>query len=314
VRELVKTIFGKDPNMSINPDEVVAVGAAVQGAVLSAAQTGEKLDILLLDVTPLSLGVETLGNVMDVIIPRNTTIPKSERKVYSTAADNQPAVEIHVLQGERSMASDNRTLGRFQLTGIPPAPRGMPQVEVTFDIDANGILNVSAKDLGTGKEQKVEIKAKSGLTEDEINRMVKDAEAHASEDKAKKKIIDLRNQADQAVYTTEKSLKDHGDKVDAATRGEIEQALNRVKDVQKSDDAGAIEKAMENLQTVSHKLAEAVYKATAAKGGAPSAGGAPGEEPVGAGVGDAGGAPSGSQPGKPGGKDDVIDAEFEVKS
>ncbi|NLG43695.1 MAG: molecular chaperone DnaK, partial [Phycisphaerae bacterium] len=230
VQQLVKEIFGKEPNRSLNPDEVVAMGAAVQAAVLS----GEKSDIVLLDVTPLSLGVETLGGVMTVLIPRNTTIPTSKKEIFSTAADNQPAVDIHVLQGERKMAGDNRTLGRFQLTGIPPAPRGLPQIEVTFDIDANGILNVSAKDLGTGKEQSIEIKASSGLSEQEVQRMVKDAEAHAAEDERKKKLIDVRNQADQVVYSTEKTLKEHGDKVDAATRGEIEQAINRLKDAQKT--------------------------------------------------------------------------------
>jgi len=293
VQQLVKEIFGKEPNMSVNPDEVVAVGAAIQGAVLS----GEKSDIVLLDVTPLSLGVETLGGVMTVLIPRNTTIPTSKKEIFSTASDNQPAVDIHVLQGERKMAADNRTLGRFQLTGIPPAPRGVPQIEVTFDIDANGILNVSAKDLGTGREQAITIKSSSGLSEEEIQRMVKEAEAHAAEDEAKKKLIDLRNQADQLVYTTEKTLKEHGDKVDAGVRGEIERAVNRLKDVQKDDDPNVIQKAMEEVSAKSHKLAEAIYKATAAKTGA------------GAGAADVhvGEAP------KAGKDDDVIDAEFEVK-
>mgnify|MGYP000852012393 FL=1 len=296
VQQLVKEIFGKEPNRSLNPDEVVAMGAAVQAAVLS----GEKSDIVLLDVTPLSLGVETLGGVMTVLIPRNTTIPTSKKEIFSTAADNQPAVDIHVLQGERKMAGDNRTLGRFQLTGIPPAPRGLPQIEVTFDIDANGILNVSAKDVGTGKEQSIEIKASSGLSEQEVQRMVKDAEAHAAEDERKKKLIDVRNQADQVVYSTEKTLKEHGDKVDAATRGEIEQAINRLKDAQKTDDAGTIEKAIENLTQVSFKLGEAVYKAT---GKGPEAGGPP--PGAGAAAGDSG---------RPAGKEeDVIDAEYEVK-
>jgi len=299
VQKLVQGIFGREPTHSINPDEVVAMGAAIQGAVLS----GEKSDIVLLDVTPLSLGVETLGGVMTTLIQRNTTIPTSKKEVFSTAADNQPAVDIHVLQGERQMANDNRTLGRFQLPGIPPAPRGIPQIEVTFDIDANGILNVSAKDLGTGKEQSIEIKSSSGLSEDEVQRMVKDAESHASEDQKQRKLIDARNQADQMVYTTEKTLKEHGDKVDAKTRGEIEQALNRLKDVQKGDDAAVIEKAIEAVTAASHRLAEEVYKATQAQ-----AAGAPGGDDAGVGAGAARG------DAKSGGKDDdVIDAEFEVK-
>jgi molecular chaperone DnaK len=297
VQKLVKDIFGKEPDRSLNPDEVVALGAAIQGAVL----TGEKSDIVLLDVTPLSLGVETLGGVMTVLIQRNTTIPTSKKEIFSTAADSQPAVDIHVLQGEREMAQHNRTLGRFQLAGIPPAPRGIPQIEVTFDIDANGILNVSAKDLGTGKEQKIEIKASSGLSDDEVQGMVKDAEAHADEDKKQRRLVDLRNQADQMVYATEKSLKEHGDKVDAAVRGEIEQAVNRLKDAQKSDDAGVIEKAIEELTTTSHKLAEAIYKATGKAPGAAEAAGVGAQAPAG-------------DESKPGGKDDdVIDAEFEVK-
>ncbi len=301
VQQLVKDIFGKEPNRSINPDEVVAVGAAVQGAVL----TGDKSDIVLLDVTPLSLGVETMGSVMTVLIQRNTTIPTSKTQVFSTAADNQPAVDIHVLQGERPMANDNRTLGRFQLSGIPSAPRGVPQIEVTFDIDANGILNVSAKDLGTGKEQKIEIKASSGLSDDEIKRMVKDAEAHASDDQQRRKLIDLRNQADQMVYTTEKSLKEYGEKVDAGTRAEIERALNGLRDALKSDDLATLERAIEALNTSSHKLAEAMYKATAAKSSA-----AEGVGPHGAGT-TPGTGPSGG--GSTSKDDDVIDAEYEVK-
>jgi molecular chaperone DnaK len=300
VQQLAKELFGKEPNRSINPDEVVAVGAAIQGAVL----TGEKSDIVLLDVTPLSLGVETLGGVMTVLIPRNTTIPTSKKETFSTASDSQPAVDIHVLQGERKMAETNRTLGRFQLTGIPPAPRGLPQIEVTFDIDANGILNVSAKDTGTGKEQTIQIKSSSGLADDEIQRMVKDAESHAADDEAKRKLVDVRNRADQLVYTTEKMVKEYGDKVDAAARTEIEQAVNRLKDVQKGDDVAVIERAIDAVTTTSHKLGEAVYKsAAAAKGAAAGGGAAPGEPTADTG----GGAKSGSK------DDDVIDAEFEVK-
>jgi molecular chaperone DnaK len=293
VQQLAKEVFGREPNHSINPDEVVAVGAAVQGAVL----TGEKDDIVLLDVTPLSLGVETLGGVMTTLIPRNTTIPTSKKEVFSTAADNQTGVDIHVLQGERKMSGDNRTLGRFQLAGIPPAPRGMPQIEVTFDIDANGILNVSAKDLGTGKEQKIEIKSSSGLDEAEIDRMVKDAEAHAAEDEQKQRLVTLRNEADALVYQTEKTLSEHGDKVDAETRSNIERAVNHLKDVQKNDDAAAIETAMKEVSDASHKLAEEVYKSSQASqpGGAQAAG-------------EAGEAAADTAK-----NDDVIDAEYEVK-
>jgi molecular chaperone DnaK len=301
VQRLVKEVFGRDPDQSINPDEVVAIGAAIQGAVL----TGEKQDIVLLDVSPLSLGVETLGGVMTVLISRNTTIPTSKKEVFSTAADNQPAVDIHVLQGERKMADDNRTLGRFQLTGIPPAPRGMPQIEVTFDIDANGILNVSAKDLGTGKEQSIKIQASSGLSDDEVKRMVKDAEAHAAEDDSRRKLTDLRNQADSQVYQTEKTLKEHGDKVDAGTRADIERAVNQLKDAAKQDDPRAIEQAIEALTAASHKLAGAVYQSTTPGGGAGGPGGGPeggAGETVGAGAG-----------GRARQDDDVIDAEYEVK-
>ena len=303
VQKLAKDVFGKEPNHSINPDEVVALGAAIQGAVL----TGDKSDIVLLDVTPLSLGVETLGGVMTSLIPRNTTIPTSKKEIFSTAADNQNAVDIHVLQGERQMAQDNRTLGRFQLAGIPPAPRGVPQVEVTFDMDANGILNVSAKDLGTGKEQKIEIKSSSGLSDDEVTKMVNDAEAHAAEDENTRKLIDLRNQADQIVYHTEQSLSEHGDKVDAKTRTSIEQAVNHLKDTQKNDDADAIQKAIDDVNKTSHKLAEEVYKATAAQ---QQAAGASGAAPDGADTAGVGAATSETAAGK---DDDVIDAEFEVK-
>ena len=257
VEEMVKNIFGKGPNKSINPDEVVALGAAIQGAVL-AGDSGVK-DILLLDVTPLRLGIETLGGVMTTLIESNTTIPTSKKEVFSTAADNQTTVDIHVLQGGREFARDNRTLGRFQLTDIPPAPRGVPQIEVTFDIDANGILKVSAKDLGTGKEQSIEIKSSSGLSEQEINDMKKDAEANAEEDKKKRELIDLKNQADQLVYSTEKTLKEQGDKVSADVRGNIESALNNLKETSKGDDAYAIKKSIENLGNASQELGKILY-------------------------------------------------------
>jgi len=247
VQRLVKEIFGKDPNKSINPDEVVAVGAAVQGAVLA----GEKTDILLLDVTPLSLGVETLGGVMTKLIERNTTIPTSKKEIFSTATDNQTEVTIHVLQGEREVASGNRSLGRFNLTGIPPAPRGVPQIEVTFDIDANGILNVSAKDLATGKAQSIRIEGSSGLSKEEIEQMRRDAEAHAAEDKARRELVDLKNQGDNLVYQTEKVLKEHGDKVPPQDRGNIESALNQLKEALKGDDRTAIERSMEQVKSTS---------------------------------------------------------------
>ncbi|TYB32271.1 MAG: molecular chaperone DnaK [Flexistipes sinusarabici] len=258
VQQKVKEFFGRDPHKGINPDEVVAIGAAIQAGVLR----GDVKDVLLLDVTPLSLGIETMGGVMTKIIPRNTTIPTKKSQVFTTAADNQTSVTVHVLQGEREMAADNKSIGRFDLVGIPPAPRGVPQIEVTFDIDANGIMNVSAKDLGTGKEQSIRITASSGLSEEEVDRMVKEAEANAEADKKKKELAELRNQADTLVYSTEKSLKDHGDKVDAETKENIEKALDELKKAQAGEDTEELKKAIENLSNVSHKLAEAVYQAT----------------------------------------------------
>jgi molecular chaperone DnaK len=287
VQNKVREIFGKAPNKGVNPDEVVAVGAAIQGGVLK----GEVKDVLLLDVTPLSLGIETLGAVMTKLIEKNTTIPCKKSQIFSTAADNQPAVSVHVLQGEREMAGDNKTIGRFELVGIPSAPRGVPQVEVTFDIDANGILHVSAKDLGTGKEQSIRITASSGLNEAEIDKMIKDAESHASEDKTKREMIEARNQADGLIYTTEKSLKDHGDKVDEATRAAIQQALDELKKAVEGDNTEEIKKNTEALATASHKLAEAMYKQTQAGAGAEQ----PGEE---------------AEPGGPT-EEGVVDAEFE---
>ncbi|MBW2450858.1 MAG: molecular chaperone DnaK [Deltaproteobacteria bacterium] len=258
VQAKVQDIFGKTPSKGVNPDEVVAIGAAIQGGVLK----GEVKDVLLLDVTPLSLGIETLGGVMTKLIEKNTTIPCKKSQVFSTAADNQPAVSVHVLQGEREMATDNKTIGRFELVGIPPAPRGVPQIEVTFDIDANGILNVSAKDLGTGKEQSIRITASSGLSEEEIEKMVKDAESHASEDKKKRELIEARNQADGLVYTTEKAIKEHGDKIGEDDRKKIETALDDLKKAIEGSDAEEIKSKTEALATASHKLAEAMYQQT----------------------------------------------------
>jgi len=255
VQELVKEIFGKEPHKGVNPDEVVALGAAIQGGVLS----GDVTDVLLLDVTPLSLGIETLGGVFTKLIERNTTIPVKKSEIFSTATDNQPSVEIHVLQGERELASGNRTIGRFHLDGIPPAPRGVPQIEVTFDIDANGILNVSAKDKATGKEQKIRIEASSGLTEEEIQRMIKDSEAHAAEDKRKKEEISTRNETDQLVYQTERNLKELGDKMDADAKAKVEAALERAKNALKGDNIEEIRSARDGLNTAWHEAASKIY-------------------------------------------------------
>jgi molecular chaperone DnaK len=297
VQQKVKEIFGKEPHKGVNPDEVVAIGAAIQAGVLA----GDVKDVLLLDVTPLSLGIETLGGVMTKLIEKNTTIPTRKSQIFSTAADNQPAVSIHVLQGERSMAADNRTLGRFELVGIPPAPRGIPQIEVTFDIDANGIVHVSAKDLGTGKEQSIKITASSGLTEAEIQKLVREAEAHSEEDKKKRELIEARNQADSMAYSAEKNVKEFGDKIDAAEKARIEDAIARVRKAIEGDDIDAIKSAQEELTNASHKLAEAMYaKASASQAGAGA----------GAGAGAHGG-PSGEQPGAGKKDEDVVDADFE---
>ena len=294
VQALVKGIFGKDPNRSINPDEVVAAGAAIQAGILGGEVEKE---MILLDVTPLSLGVETLGGVMTRLIERNTTIPTSRTETFSTAADSQTEVTIHVLQGEREMAANNRSLGKFNLTGIPPAPRGMPQIDVTFDIDANGILNVSAKDKATGKVQSIRIEASSGLSKDEVEKMKHEAEANAEEDKRKRAVVDARNRADQLVWQTESTLKEHGDKVPAEERGKIESALNQLKETMKNDDADAINKSMEQVMTASQTIGKIMYEQAAKQAGATGAG--PG--------------PEGAAGGEKKKDDDVIDAEYEVK-
>jgi len=293
VRQIVKDLFGKEPNKSVNPDEVVAIGAAIQGAIL-AGEIEEQM--VLLDVTPLSLGVETLGGVMTRLIERNTTIPTEKKENFSTAADSQTEVTIHVLQGERDFAHDNRTLGRFNLTEIPPAPRGIPQIEVTFNIDANGILNVSARDLATGKQQSIEIKGSSGLTSDEIDRMRKDAEQHAEEDHKRRELVDLKNRGDALAYQMEKMLKDQGDKVPADERSAIESGITSLRDALKGDDALAIKRTMDNLEKSANKTAERIYKAAAAAG--QSAAGP--QQPQ-------------ADQAKPKGGEDVIDAEYEVK-
>jgi molecular chaperone DnaK len=289
VQTIVKELFGREPHKGVNPDEVVAVGAAVQAGVLA----GDVKDLLLLDVTPLSLGIETLGGVLTTLIPRNTTIPTRKSEIFSTAADSQTSVEVHVLQGERPLARDNRTLGRFHLVGLPPAPRGVPQIEVTFDIDANGIVNVSAKDLGTGKEQKITITASSGLNKDEVERMMKEAESHADEDKKRREEIEARNRADQAVYGAERMLKDSGDKLSASDKQAIEAAIDAVKKAGESNDATAIQGALDQLTSAQHKAAESLYRQT-------QAGPGPGGE-----AGASGAGPSGES----GPKSDVIDAE-----
>jgi molecular chaperone DnaK len=256
VQEKVKELTGKEPHRGVNPDEVVAVGAAIQAGVLA----GDVKDVLLLDVTPLTLGIETKGGVMTKLIERNTTIPTRKSEVFSTAEDNQPSVEIHVLQGEREMAMYNKSLGKFQLTGIPPAPRGIPQIEVGFDIDANGIVKVSAKDLGTGKEQKIEIKSGSGLSDDEIKRMVQDAESHADEDKRAREVAEARNQGESAAYNAEKQLKELADQIDSASKTEIEDAIKDVNEAVKGSDAEDIRAKTERLQTAFHKVSEAMYE------------------------------------------------------
>jgi molecular chaperone DnaK len=291
VQQVVKELFGKEPHRGVNPDEVVAVGAAIQAGVLA----GEVKDLLLLDVTPLSLGIETLGGVMTKLIPRNTTIPTRKSEMFSTASDNQTQVEVHVLQGEREFARDNRTLGRFNLVGIPPAPRGVPQVEVTFDIDANGIVNVSAKDMATNKEQKITITASSGLSKDEVDRMMREAESHAGDDKRRREVTDARNQADGLIYQIEKTLTENRERVPAAEASRIESAVATLKKAAEGDDVAAIRKAMDELQKASHAMAEVLYRQSQ-----PGPEGAPA---------DAGAGPAGGGDGRAGGTDDVIDAE-----
>ena len=278
IQALVKELFGKEGNKSVNPDEVVAVGAAIQGGVLK----GEVKDLLLLDVTPLTLAIETLGGVATPMIPRNTTIPTKKTETFSTAADSQTSVEVHVLQGERPMAAQNRTLGKFHLTGIPPAPRGVPQIEVTFDIDANGILNVTAKDTATSKDQKITITSSSGLSKEEVERMAKDADAHAAEDKTAREAIEAKNQLDSMVYQIEKMLREQGDKISGSERGDVENALADAKKALESGEKAAMDRARETLTQASHKLAEQMYKAAQpGPGSAPGAGPQPGGDGAG---------------------------------
>ena len=302
VQELVRKLTGKEPNQSVNPDEVVAVGAAIQGGVLA----GEVRDVVLLDVTPLSLGIETLGGVNTKLIERNTTIPTRKAQVFTTAEDGQTSVDIHVLQGERDMASDNKTLGRFRLEGIPPAPRGVPQIEVTFDIDANGIVSVSAKDLGTGKEQKITITASTNLSKDEVDRMVKDSEAFAADDRRKREEAEIRNAASSLIYSTEKSLKEVGDKLDSAAKGDVESALGELKRISENGTTQEVKAATEKLQQASYKMAEALYQKSGAGAGAGGAQGSNGATHDGA-TGEHEGAGTGAGASS---SDDVIDAEF----
>jgi molecular chaperone DnaK len=293
IQDIVKSFFGKDPNRSVNPDEVVAIGAAIQGAVL----TGEQKDVLLLDVTPLSLGIETLGGVTTVLIARNTTIPTRKSEIFSTADDNQTQVEIHVLQGERELARDNRTIGKFQLTGIPPAPRGLPQVEVTFDIDANGILHVSAKDKATGKEQKIRIEASSGLSDTDIQKMVKDAESHAAEDKKRREEIDARNRLDSMTYEVEKNSKEWGEKLPADLKAKLEASVERARKALRGDDMNEIRAAQEDLTKTFGEAGQSFYAQNqGAQSGGPEAGAAPGAQPAGAAA----------------GKEDVVEADYEI--
>jgi molecular chaperone DnaK len=293
VQQKVKELFGKEPHKGVNPDEVVAVGAAIQGGVLR----GDVKDVLLLDVTPLSLGIETLGGVFTKLIEKNTTVPTKKSQIFSTAADNQPAVSIHVLQGEREMAGNNKTIGRFELAEIPPAPRGVPQIEVTFDLDANGILHVSAKDMGTGKEQSIKITASSGLSEDEIKKMQQDAELHAEEDKKNKEVVETKNQADSLVYATEKSLRDLGDKVDAETKSKVEQEIESLKKIiEKGDNVDEMKKGIDSLTQASHKLAEIMYAQATQDQTGPQPGGGP---------------EAGGQAGESKTDEDVVDADFE---